>query len=106
MVGDGLNDSPVLAAAEGSITLTHAADLTRYQAGAVLLSPHLDTLNQLRRQAIRTRIVIRQSMTWVFLYNAVAIPFAMAGFVPPWLAAIGMSLSSIGVVLNALRLSR
>lgn len=106
MVGDGLNDSPVLAAAEGSITLTHAADLTRYQAGAVLLSPHLDTLNQLRRQAIRTRIVIRQSMTWVFLYNAVAIPFAMAGFVPPWLAAIGMSLSSIGVVLNAMRLSR
>lgn len=106
MVGDGLNDSPVLAAAEGSITFTHAADLTRYQAGAVLLSPHLDKLNQLRRQAIRTRVVIRQSMTWVFLYNAIAIPFAMAGYVPPWLAAIGMSLSSIGVVLNAMRLSR
>lgn len=106
MVGDGLNDSPVLAAAEGSITFTHAADLTRYHAGAVLLNSRLEALNQLREQSIRTRAVIRQSMTWVFIYNGVAIPFAMAGMVPPWLAAIGMSLSSLGVLLNAMRLSR
>lgn len=106
MVGDGLNDSPVLAAAEGSITFTHAADLTRHHAGAVLLNPRLDALNQLRQQSIRTRSVIRQSMTWVFIYNGIAIPFAMAGLVPPWLAAIGMSLSSLGVLLNAMRLSR
>ncbi|NBS11285.1 MAG: heavy metal translocating P-type ATPase [Gammaproteobacteria bacterium] len=106
MVGDGLNDSPVLAAAEGSITFTHAADLTRYHAGAVLLNPRLEALNQLREQSIQTRAVIRQSMTWVFIYNGIAVPFAMAGMVPPWLAAIGMSLSSLGVLLNAMRLSR
>lgn len=104
MVGDGLNDAPILAAANGSITFAQAADLTRLSAGSVLLTPQLEALLTLRQVARRARAVIRQSFFWVLVYNAVAVPFAVAGFVPPWLAAIGMSASSVFVILNAMRL--
>jgi P-type Cu2+ transporter len=104
MVGDGLNDAPVLAGASGSITFAQASDLTRLSAGAVLLAPRLQTLVYLRRHAIKTRQVIKQSLFWVLTYNAIAVPFAVAGWVPPWLAAIGMSASSLFVITNALRL--
>lgn len=104
MVGDGLNDAPVLAGASGSITFAQASDLTRLSAGAVLLAPRLQTLVDLRRHAIKTRQVIKQSLFWVLTYNAIAVPFAVAGWVPPWLAAIGMSASSLFVITNALRL--
>lgn len=104
MVGDGLNDAPVLAGANGSITFAQASDLTRLSAGAVLLAPRLQTLVDLRRHALKTRRVIKQSLFWVLTYNAIAVPFAVAGWVPPWLAAIGMSASSLFVITNALRL--
>jgi Cu2+-exporting ATPase len=106
MIGDGLNDAPVLAAANGSVTFAQASDLTRLSAGAVLLSPELKSLIRLRDTAQKTTQVIRQSLFWVLVYNVIAIPFAMAGFVPPWLAAIGMSASSLFVITNALRLNR
>ncbi|HAB77711.1 MAG TPA: copper-translocating P-type ATPase [Gammaproteobacteria bacterium] len=106
MVGDGLNDSPVLAAANGSITFAQAADLTRLSAGAILLSPELKSVLKLRETAQKTTQVIRQSLFWVLVYNAIAVPFAMSGWVPPWLAAIGMSASSLFVITNALRLNR
>jgi Cu2+-exporting ATPase len=106
MVGDGLNDAPVLASANGSVTFAQASDLTRLSAGAVLLSPSLEALISLKNTAMRTRRIIRQSFFWVLVYNVVAVPFAMAGFVPPWLAAIGMSASSIFVIVNALRLKK
>jgi len=60
----------------------------------------------MRNTAIRARRVIRQSFFWVLVYNVVAVPFAVAGFVPPWLAAIGMSASSVFVIVNALRLKK
>ena len=106
MVGDGLNDSPVLAAANGSITFAQAADLTRLSAGAILLSLELKSVLKLRETAQKTTQVIRQSLFWVLVYNAIAVPFAMSGWVPPWLAAIGMSASSLFVITNALRLNR
>lgn len=106
MVGDGLNDAPVLASANGSVTFAQASDLTRLSAGSVLLSPSLEALISLRNTAIRARRVIRQSFFWVLVYNVVAVPFAVAGFVPPWLAAIGMSASSVFVIVNALRLKK
>lgn len=106
MIGDGLNDAPVLAAANGSVTFAQASDLTRLSAGAVLLSPELKSLIRLRDTAQKTTQVIRQSLFWVLVYNVIAVPFAMAGFVPPWLAAIGMSASSLFVITNALRLNR
>jgi len=106
MIGDGLNDAPVLAAANGSVTFAQASDLTRLSAGAVLLSPELKSLIKLRDTARKTTQIIRQSLFWVLVYNLIAVPFAMAGFVPPWLAAIGMSASSLFVITNALRLNR
>lgn len=106
MVGDGLNDAPVLSAANGSVTFAQASDLTRLSAGSVLLSDELNTLLTLRAHAKRSRVVIRQSFFWVLVYNLIAVPFAVAGWIPPWLAAIGMSGSSLFVITNALRLKR
>jgi Cu2+-exporting ATPase len=86
-----MDDAPVLAAANGNVTFAQASDLTRLSAGAVLLSPELQSLIRLRDTAQKTTQVIRQSLFWVLVYNVIAVPLAMAGFVPPWLAAIGMS---------------
>jgi len=72
----------------------------------VLIADHLGAIDQVFRMAARTRRVIRQNMTWALLYNFGAIPAAAIGLVAPWLAAIGMSLSSLLVVINAMRLTR
>jgi Cu2+-exporting ATPase len=106
MVGDGINDAPVLAAADGSIALDSGTALARASADAVSLGRYLGTINTAIRVAQKTRQIIRQNITWAIIYNATAIPLAVSGVLMPWMAAIGMSLSSLLVVFNALRLQR
>ena len=103
MVGDGLNDAPVLARADASVAMSAGADAAQLQADVVLTGDRLGALQDvlaLSRGAMR---LVRQNLGWALLYNALALPAAALGWIGPWEAAIGMSASSFIVVLNALR---
>ncbi len=104
MVGDGINDVPTLAAADVSVSFADATDLAKAQSDFVILAKDLSALGEVRRLARQTRRIILQNLVWAAAYNILAVPAAAAGLVPPWAAAIGMSLSSLVVVSNALRL--
>ena len=106
MVGDGLNDAPVLGVADASFAVSGATDLARSQADFVIVDGNLEKIVETLRKARQCRRVVRQNLAWALGYNLCAIPLAALGFVPPWAAAIGMSLSSLLVVGNSMRLNQ
>jgi len=105
-VGDGSNDAPILAGADVSAALAGGTGLAQAQADLLLIGDRLDGLARARAIASEVQHIVAQNRRWSLAYNLCAVPFAALGFVPPWLAGIGMSLSSLAVVLNALRAGR
>jgi P-type Cu2+ transporter len=105
VIGDGINDGPVLASADVSCAMGQGSAIAQAAADLLLLNDSLRALPAAVQTARRMRTIIRQNLRWAFLYNLGAVPLAALGFIPPWVAAIGMSLSSLVVVLNARRLA-
>jgi Cu2+-exporting ATPase len=105
-IGDGINDAPALGGAHASVAVGASSDYARSAADAVLVSPGLSGLAALVTMARATRRRIRANLLWAVTYNAIALPLAMLGWVTPWMAAIGMSASSLVVLSASLRLLR
>ena len=105
MVGDGLNDGPVLARADTSFALGHAAPLAQAQSDFVIQGGEVLEVARTLQQARDTMRIVRQNLTWAAVYNAVSVPMALVGWMPPWAAGLGMAASSLLVIGNAVRLA-
>ena len=101
-----MNDGPALARADVSVAMGQAVPLAQARSDVAVPGGQLMALAALLRQARRSRDVVRQNLAWAALYNAVSVPMAIAGAMPPWLAGLGMAASSLLVVLNSARLAR
>jgi Cu2+-exporting ATPase len=106
MVGDGLNDTPAMAGAHVSIAVSPVDVVVQGAADATLLTNSLGSLPLLIRFSKKVRRIIRQNVSWAIAYNLLVIPLAVTGLLQPWMAALGMSLSSLFVVFNANRLRK
>jgi Cu2+-exporting ATPase len=106
MVGDGINDAPVLGRADVSVSFASAAPLARHEADVLLLDDRLESLHVARATARHAMRIVHQNLALSLVYNLVAIPLAVTGLLTPWQAGIGMAASSLAVVANALRASR
>ncbi|MES2980621.1 MAG: cation-translocating P-type ATPase [Pseudomonadota bacterium] len=106
MAGDGLNDGPVLAAADVSVAIGQSVPLAQAQSDFIMPGAQLMMLPAMVRQARQTLRIVRQNLGWAALYNAVCVPLALTGSLDAWLAGLGMALSSLLVIANASRLSR
>ena len=105
MVGDGLNDGPILAGAHVSFAFGQSLAITQARADFVVLGDKLMAIAQSVHLARRTMAVVRQNLWWALIYNSACVPLAVVGWLPAWLAGLGMAASSLGVVANAMRLS-
>jgi Cu2+-exporting ATPase len=105
-IGDGINDAPLLQGADVAIAMGRGSALAQTSADLILVRDSLDQLPDVVQLARRAQRIVRQNLAWSIGYNLAALPLAALGLVPAWVAAIGMSLSSVLVVLNATRVSR